>query len=716
MTRLRLITAALLISLFAAAGTALFIIHYGTHPIEGALIDFLFARRGKAPVPQELVIVKVDEKTYQDLDEPYTKLLPRKYYTQFLKTVANHQAKAVAFDISIQDSKSNPDPELSSNLAKAMRSLPVILPRTEKKTAYGSSASLSAETLRSAAAFEAAVELKRDGHSVRRFPSSRAPFLALAAAKLITKVDTLPQPNDYISYYGPAQTIPSYSLSEVLANPALEPAFKGKLVFIGYAMEIPSVITPMDSFMTPFGLMHGVEIHATMAGNLISGKWIRRLKPKKEAFTIYSIVLTAAMLLLLVPPVWSAALYAGFITAGGVGSWHLFKLDFYLPGLISSAGMLLIVLGIKVLYSYLASEKSKLHLARQAAQRENELSQAVQKSRHAMVKVLGPRLAERAAADPRVLDAPEEGEEVEAAMKRGLGLDRKPLTPHAGTLQPGTVLDENYIIERALGEGASGAVYLAQEKLTAQKYALKVLKNDAIDPAEKDEYAKRFLREIRLSGAIENTHVVKRFDFGLDGAVLYFTMEYIEGGTLEDIASRRTLTPEETIEYGLQILKGLSAVHDHGIVHRDLKAANVMIAKDGTAKLTDFGLARPIKSTMTTAGSLVGTPVHIAPELWDLSPATNRSDIYALGVLFYRLLTGNYPFQGENLAHKHKFDAAPEPHLLNPAVPEWLSSLVVRMLHKDPEKRPGSAGQVMDEIKHGLKGAKVPGWEENKGL
>jgi serine/threonine protein kinase len=281
-------------------------------------------------------------------------------------------------------------------------------------------------------------------------------------------------------------------------------------------------------------------------------------------------------------------------------------------------------------------------------------------------------------------------------------------------LETGVKFNDRYLLERLLGSGGMGKVYLVTDiMLPDEKVALKVLNADL---GNQDALIQRFLREVQLTRRVTHQNVVRTFDVGSCAGRLYFTMEYIEGKTLRDLVDGQPLPIEEALRYLDQLCSGLASIHNHDIVHRDLKSSNVIVTSGGLVKITDFGVARPGASDLTTADELLGSATHIAPETWKDGEATAHSDIYALGVIAYEMVTGILPFDGRSpheLMFKHLRLAAVPPVDINPEVPRWLNSLILRMLDKDPALRPPSAEAVSKEAHARLRRSTV---EDVRGL
>jgi serine/threonine-protein kinase len=262
-----------------------------------------------------------------------------------------------------------------------------------------------------------------------------------------------------------------------------------------------------------------------------------------------------------------------------------------------------------------------------------------------------------------------------------------------------------FVVDKELGTGAMGAVYRAFYTKTGRDVAIKII---AIGLDTNATNLARFEREAAILKKLDHPNIVRLIGTGRYHKKPFYVMEYIEGETLEHVLERRDrFTWEEVVTLGQQVCSALKHAHDLGIVHRDLKPANIMLTPDGTAKLTDFGIAKGLENTqLTTTNCTVGTAAYMSPEQCrGERNLTLKSDLYSLGVMFYELLTGRKPFIAETtldmfLAHTGgKFE---RPSRLVLDIPIWLDTLVCQQLEKDPEKRPLDAamiGQALEMVK-----------------
>jgi beta-lactam-binding protein with PASTA domain/predicted Ser/Thr protein kinase len=265
-----------------------------------------------------------------------------------------------------------------------------------------------------------------------------------------------------------------------------------------------------------------------------------------------------------------------------------------------------------------------------------------------------------------------------------------------------TLFDGRYRIIRRLGTGGMANVYLAEDEELGRRVAIKIL-NDR--HASDDSFVERFRREAKNAAGLSHPNIVSIYDRGEAEGTYYIAMEYLEGRSLKDrIVSEGPLPIPAAIEATRQILRALGFAHRRGIVHRDIKPHNVLLAQDGAErrhKVTDFGISRTAASQMTEAGSIVGTAQYLSPEQARGASVDQRSDIYSVGIVLYELLTGRLPFTGETpleIAMKHLSEVPKPPSSLRPEVPPDLDMIVLRALAKDPAERFESAEEMDEEL------------------
>jgi hypothetical protein len=245
-------------------------------------------------------------------------------------------------------------------------------------------------------------------------------------------------------------------------------------------------------------------------------------------------------------------------------------------------------------------------------------------------------------------------------------------------------------LERKLGVGGMGVVYLATYLKNGRKMAVKVL---APEMSADGRLLRRFLREMAILSRLRHPHIVRYYGGGKDKTQHFYAMEFMDGGSVEQMLKKKgRFTCDETIGFTRQVALALEYAHNHGIIHRDLKPANLFLAKDGLVKLGDFGIARDTQATaLTAAGRTVGTYAYMAPEqISGKPPVSRKTDLYALGCVMFEMLTGKPPFTAPTAAEMlfaHLEEDPPNVASTVPDCPVWLDQIVSKLLEKDPEER-----------------------------
>jgi serine/threonine protein kinase len=260
-----------------------------------------------------------------------------------------------------------------------------------------------------------------------------------------------------------------------------------------------------------------------------------------------------------------------------------------------------------------------------------------------------------------------------------------------------------YEIVGELGQGAMGVVYKATDPLIDRIVAIKTI-TLSLALEEREEYEARFYQEAKAAGRLSHPNIVTIFDVGRSGDIAYIAMEFLQGRELRDILNDSKLLPvDQVLDIVAQVALGLAYAHEHGIIHRDVKPSNIMILRDGHAKITDFGIARMASAAVRTqTGMVLGSPKYMSPEQVMGKLTDQRSDIFSLGVMLYEMLTGLPPFTGENVnaIMYQTLNAIPQaPSSLNPAVPDMLNFIVAKALAKDLENRYQNARDLANDLR-----------------
>ena len=284
----------------------------------------------------------------------------------------------------------------------------------------------------------------------------------------------------------------------------------------------------------------------------------------------------------------------------------------------------------------------------------------------------------------------------------------------AGTaLAPGTTV-AGYQVETLIGRGGMGAVYRAREEGLGRKVALKVI---APELAQDERFRERFLRESRIAASLDHPHVIPIYQAGEEDGLLFLAMRYVEGYDLAKlVAEEGALEPRRALELLGQIAEALDAAHEKGLVHRDVKPSNVLIAEAAGREhcyLGDFGLTKRTGSLsgVTAAGEIVGTLEYVAPEQITGDPLDERSDVYSLGCVLYECLTGQAPFPRATdvaLLWAHVHEEPTPPSKARPDLPKELDTVLARALAKEPGRRYRSAGELIAATRSALRLVDAP--------
>ncbi|GIU92781.1 MAG: serine/threonine-protein kinase PknB [Acidimicrobiia bacterium] len=272
-----------------------------------------------------------------------------------------------------------------------------------------------------------------------------------------------------------------------------------------------------------------------------------------------------------------------------------------------------------------------------------------------------------------------------------------------------TSLTDRYRIVSHLARGGMADVYRGYDELLGRNVAIKVLHQQL---SNDEAFVKRFRKEAQAAANLTHPNIVGIYDWGQFDSTYFIVMELVEGRSLRDVLrSEGPLLPRRATEIAAEVAAALSVAHRAGLVHRDVKPGNILLAPDGTVKVTDFGIARAWDDSqeLTRTGAVMGTATYFSPEQAQGGKVDERSDIYSLGVVLYEMLTGQPPFRGDSpvaVAYQHVSAEAPPPSRLNPDVPAELDAIVGKCLQKDPQARYQTAEELRTDLWRALQGEK----------
>lgn len=264
----------------------------------------------------------------------------------------------------------------------------------------------------------------------------------------------------------------------------------------------------------------------------------------------------------------------------------------------------------------------------------------------------------------------------------------------------GRILNDRYEIVELIGRGGMAYVYKAKDLKLNRYVAVKVLREEY---TENEQFIKKFDRESQAAAGLSHPNIVSVYDVGVDGEVYFIVMEFVDGITLKQYLDKKgQLDYEEATNFIIDIAEALKCAHSHQIIHRDIKPHNIMLTKDLMPKVTDFGIARAItSSTITMTNQTMGSVHYISPEQARGGFVDERSDLYSLGIMYFELLTGQLPFDEEStvtIAIKHIQEDITPPKQLNPAIPDSVNDVIVRLCQKKPEDRYQNCDELIDDL------------------
>ncbi len=264
----------------------------------------------------------------------------------------------------------------------------------------------------------------------------------------------------------------------------------------------------------------------------------------------------------------------------------------------------------------------------------------------------------------------------------------------------GKRLDGRYELQEIIGVGGMAVVYKAYDNIEDRIVAVKILKEEF---GKNEDFLRRFQNESKAIAVLSHPNIVKVYDVSFGDMLQYIVMEYIDGVTLKEyIEQQGSLSWKDAIHFTIQILKGLQHAHDKGIVHRDIKPQNIMLCRDGTIKVTDFGIARFARSEhKTMTDKAIGSVHYISPEQARGEPTDEKADMYSVGVMLYEMLTGQLPFQAESAVSVAIMQLQTEPRLpreINGSIPIGLEQITMHAMQKDPARRYQMAAEMLRDL------------------
>ena len=525
-----------------------------------------------------------------------------------------------------------------------------------------------------------------------------------------------------IRFKGAKRSFPYYSFVDILNVKKVPAVFDGKIVLIGYTAEgAPELSTPVDPQFPQ------IELMANVIDNLINGRYLKR--PGFMAYAEAAILILFCVFAGLILP------HFGFVNRMGVTISLIF-----LAFLMSVFSFMVFDLWFKIVYIGLALLAIFLeYSARDVIVTQRSLAKASKESIETN-RMLGLSLQSQGLLDlafEKFRKCPPEDAMKDVIYNLGLDYERKrmlnkaiavyeyisagdkkfrdlseripklrnlvsPLTMAGQEVKDGKIIFSSdlgikptvgrYEILSELGQGAMGIVYKAKDPKINRLVAIKTIRfSDEFEETKIREIKERFLREAEIAGKLSHPSIVSIYDVGEDYDLTYMAMELLDGESLQKYCRKLSLLPLRKILFVVaETAFALDYAHKQGVIHRDVKPANIMLLTDGKVKVTDFGIAKAVSSSQTKSGIVLGTPNYMSPEQINGYEIDGRTDIFSLGVVLFELLTGQLPFHGKNLTNlfyqitqvKHA-----SPREINPKVPKPVEQIVDKALAKDPQQR-----------------------------
>jgi serine/threonine-protein kinase len=553
-----------------------------------------------------------------------------------------------------------------------------------------------------------------------------------------------------ITYRGPEKTFFYYSFFDVLNDKVSPDRFKDRIVLLG-----PTAVGLGTQYVTPVGsTFPGVELVANVIENLLNKKFLTR-PSWGFAGEIGLILLVGVFISFLLPRLkagmGAVVSLALLLVVLGVGTWLFVAQTQWLqvtyPAVLLAAGYTVIVSK-----RFLTTEKRKeLVEASQietnkmlglSFQGQGMLDLAFEKFRacpldEALADLLynlgldfeRKRQYNKAVAVYEYIGTKFKGYKDIAGKLQNLkkAADGAVFGAAVGRTKDATIMTEGagmkptlgrYEVERELGRGAMGIVYLGKDPKINRQVAIKTMMLELEGtPEQVKELKMRFFREAESAGNLNHPNIVRIFDAGEESEIAYIAMELLEGHDLKKYCDKASLLPLQTVlDYCAKVADGLDYAHISGVIHRDIKPANIMLLKDGTLRITDFGIARIAASSKTATGTVMGTPSYMSPEQVSGKKVDGRADLWSLGVMLYELSTGEKPFKGGDAIGTLLFQIASEaptaPTQYRPDLPADVAAIIDKCLQKNPDQRYQRGRELAADLRSALErmksGAPMP--------
>ncbi|MBN2125705.1 MAG: CHASE2 domain-containing protein [Deltaproteobacteria bacterium] len=538
-----------------------------------------------------------------------------------------------------------------------------------------------------------------------------------------------------IKFRGGRRSFPYYSFVDILNVRKVPAVFDDKIVLIGHSAEHSTAVsTPVDMAMPR------VELIANIIDNLIHGRYLKR--PASMVYVEGILLVFATLLSAVFLPrfgflnrmgVTAASLFFVFL----IGVFFFVSMDVWFKTVYIAFSLITVYIALSVKEIVVSQRKmgevslESIETNRMlglSLQSQGLLDLAFEKFRKCplddamkdVVYNLGldyerKRMTNKAIAvyeyitqkdkeyrrlnerisklksliSPMDLSRMEGKKEAKIVVSDDLGI-----TPTVG----------RYEIISELGQGAMGIVYKAKDPKINRLVAIKTIRfSDEFEEAKVREVKERFLREAEIAGQLSHPCIVAIYDVGEDYDLTYMAMEFLEGDDLHKYCQKGALLPLRKVLFIIgEAAAALDYSHSQGVIHRDVKPANIMLLKDGKVKVTDFGIAKAVSSSQTKSGVILGTPNYMSPEQINGHKIDGRSDVFSLGVVFYEMLAGRLPFVGKNLTNLfYQITQGRHPSIreINPKIPKPVEQILDRALTKDPEQRFQRAGELAKYVK-----------------